>query len=58
MTLPESAIGAETAFAWKTYGVSRRDKEPLLKFVVDALSMRGCKVLAATDPTSAILHRF
>jgi hypothetical protein len=45
MKPPESAIGTAQAFGWKTYGVSRADKEPLLRFIVEALQMRGCRVI-------------
>lgn len=53
MTLPDSAIGAEVAFGWKTYSVSRRDKAPLLEFIVRALESRECRVLHASRPDKA-----
>lgn len=53
MDLPESASGAQSAFGWKTYGVSRADKAPLLAFVTRALEMRSCKIVSATDPIEA-----
>ncbi len=53
MAIPESAAGFETAITWKTYHVRRADKEPLLRFIVDALRMRGCEVLHASDPGRA-----
>jgi hypothetical protein len=45
MKPPDSAIGTSQAFGWKTYGVSRADKEPLLRFIIEALQMRGCRVV-------------
>ncbi len=38
------SVGEERAFAWKVYGVSARDKGPLLAFIREALEMRGCVV--------------
>ena len=38
---------------YRTYSVSRRDKEPLLAFIVDALEGQGCQILKATDPDIA-----
>jgi hypothetical protein len=53
MKMPESAAGTERAFGWKAYSVSRADKEPLLRFIVEALEMRGCQVLHASEPNRA-----
>lgn len=53
MTLPESAAGLAAAATWKTYSVSRADKAPLLRFLVEALEMRGCQVLHASEPNRA-----
>lgn len=53
MKLPESAVGAAKAFGWKTYSVRPRDKAPLLRFIVDALQMRGCKVVKTSEPSRA-----
>jgi DNA (cytosine-5)-methyltransferase 1 len=53
MDLPESAAGVESAINWKTYSVSRSGKEPLLKFILDALQMRGCSIVFASEPTEA-----
>ena len=47
----ELAIGTAQAFGWKTYGVSRADKEPLLRFIVEALQMCGCRV-TFTSPSN------
>lgn len=46
MTLPESATGHGSALSWKSYSVRRSDKEPLLQFIVDGLTMRGCRVVS------------
>lgn len=51
--VPESSIGSAGALSWKTYGVSRTEKEKLLKFIVDGIQDRGCKVISATDPAFA-----
>lgn len=53
MDLPESAAGVANAFAWKTYVVRRSAKASLLKFIVDALTMRNCRVVFTTEPTHA-----
>jgi hypothetical protein len=53
MDLPESATGLAAACNWKTYSVSRADKAPLLRFITDALRMRGCEVIFASDPGRA-----
>ena len=53
MVLPESAAGLVTAVSWKTYAVSRADKAPLLRFIVEALEMRGCNVLYTSEPNRA-----
>src|SRR5437879_2593988 len=38
---------------YRRYSVSRRDKEPLLRFIVDALESSGCRVLRASEPDVA-----
>lgn len=53
MELPESSIGAERAFGWKTYSVSPTDKAPLLGFLREGLEDRGCKILHASGPDRA-----
>jgi hypothetical protein len=53
MRLPESGSGTAKALGWKTYSVRRSDKEPLLKFILEALVMRGCRVLHASPPDQA-----
>ena len=40
MSSDDASIGTETAFSWKVYSVSTRDKEPLLRFIHDALKAR------------------
>lgn len=45
MKLPESSAGRERAFDWKTYSVSQTDKAPLLNFIVEALEVRGCRIV-------------
>lgn len=39
------SIGQGQAFSWRVYPVSARDKAPLLKFIRDALELRGCQIL-------------
>jgi Methylase-associated X1 len=48
--------GERSAFTWKTYSVSERDKEPLLSFVREALEVRGCVVLYASPARQAPFH--
>jgi hypothetical protein len=45
MTNDDVSVAEEKAFAWKVYSVRASDKEPLHKFVRDALEGRGCKIL-------------
>ncbi len=53
MPLLESSTGTLSALEWKTYSVSRKGKEPLLRFIVEALEIRGCRIVHATDPGQA-----
>jgi hypothetical protein len=53
MTLHESSSGLVIAAGWKIYSVRRSDKEPLLRFVRNALEMRDCRVLYASEPNQA-----
>jgi hypothetical protein len=53
MKTPESSAGFERPLAWKTYSVSRSDKEPLLRFIIEALEIRGCRILSASPPNRA-----
>lgn len=50
------SVGEERAFAWKVYGVSARDKEPLLTFIRAALEMRGCTVRHVGPANRAPFH--
>ncbi|MGH9806849.1 MAG: hypothetical protein ACRD9W_06240, partial [Terriglobia bacterium] len=36
-----------------TYGVSPKDREPLIRFMLDALKKRGCQIIHAPSPDSA-----
>lgn len=38
---------------YRTYRVSRRDKEPLLDFMLEGLRMAGCRILHHSDPSEA-----
>ena len=49
----ESSIGLLNAFEWKTYSVRRSDKIVLLRFITDALKMRDCRLVHASDPGQA-----
>lgn len=42
-----------SALEWKSYSVSRADKEPLLAFVVKALEMRDCRIVHSSDASRA-----
>ncbi|MEJ2625696.1 MAG: hypothetical protein P8Z80_14480, partial [Pseudolabrys sp.] len=53
MSTPESASGSAKAFTWKTYSVGRADKEPLLRFIIEGLESRGCRILSSSPPNQA-----
>jgi hypothetical protein len=36
-----------------TYGVSRSDREPLIRFMIDALEKQGCRIIFAPPPNVA-----
>jgi hypothetical protein len=38
---------------YRTYAVDKRDKEPLLRFILSALDAEGCRLLRASDPRQA-----
>lgn len=38
---------------YRTYGVSRKDREPLLDFMLQALRGEGCHILYSSAPTQA-----
>lgn len=40
-------------FEYRTYGVSRKDREPLLDFMLDALREEECRILYTSPPTEA-----
>ena len=49
-------MGAQTVlplFGLRTYGVSRKDRDPLLAFMLDALRAEGCRILYSSPPTEA-----
>ena len=53
MKLPKGATPVVSALEWKSYSVSRADKEPLLAFLVKALEMRDCRVVYASEASRA-----
>ncbi len=38
---------------YRTYRVRRKDREPLVRFMVEALECQGCRVIFASDPGEA-----
>ncbi len=50
------SVGVESAFSWKVYSVSARDKEPLLQFIRDALEQRGCTIQHVSPANRAPFH--
>lgn len=40
-------------FTYETYGVSRRDRGPLVEWMVDALELCGCRILRVGEPDRA-----
>jgi len=38
---------------YRRYNVSRSSKEPLLHFILSSLGKSGCRILKASEPTSA-----
>lgn len=53
MSHPESAIGIARAFTWKTYSVSAAEKGLLLKFIIDGLEERSCRIVSASPSNRA-----
>lgn len=51
--IPEAATGTEAPLSWKTYAVRASEKALLLRFVLQGLEARGCRVTASTDPGHA-----
>lgn len=50
------SIGEANTFSWKIYGVSAYDKEPLVKFMREALEARGCCILHVGPANRAPFH--
>jgi len=50
------SAGVETAFSWRFYTVSARDKEPLLSFIREALEARGCLIHYTSPANRAPFH--
>lgn len=48
-----SAPANRSVLAHRTYRVLTRDKEPLLRFILDALHAEGCRVLSHSPPNEA-----
>lgn len=48
-----SSIGKQNPFSWPTYSVSSHDKEPLIGFIREALTARGCKMVHASAANRA-----
>src|SRR3972149_5671712 len=38
---------------FRTYGVSQSDREPLIRFMVDALKSQGCRIIHSPFPRTA-----
>ena len=53
MDLLDSSSGTSSPLDWKTYSVSRAAKKPLLLFITQALTARGCRIIHASDPATA-----
>jgi hypothetical protein len=49
----ESTTPVLNALEWETYSVRRSGKEPLLRFLTEALEMRRCRVVYASDAGQA-----
>jgi hypothetical protein len=50
------SIGEETAFSWKVYSVSARDKAPLIQFIREAFEARGCTIRHISTTDRAPFH--
>lgn len=53
MSLTDASAGRQSAFDWKVYSVRRSEKQLLLSFITEALELRGCHVVHASDPGQA-----
>lgn len=51
--IPDSEPDIQSSLRWRTYSVQRARKAPLLEFVLNALSGRGCQILHASQPDRA-----
>jgi hypothetical protein len=49
MGVPDSSSGTATALQWKTYSVQRNEKAALLRFILDGLMMRECRIISVSD---------
>lgn len=47
------ATTREVPLGYRTYSVSRRDREPLLRWIVGALEDAGCRMLGVSEPELA-----
>jgi hypothetical protein len=56
MSDDDVSVGEERAFGWKVYSVSARDKEPLLRFIREALEARGCTIQHVGPANRAPFH--
>jgi hypothetical protein len=50
------SIGEEAAFSWKVYSVGASAKEPLLRFIREALEKRGCTIRYTSGANRAPFH--
>ncbi|MCA0848105.1 hypothetical protein [Salipiger thiooxidans] len=46
-------LPTKTALSWTSYSVSKRSKQPLLDFILDALKDHGCTILRHSNAQSA-----
>jgi hypothetical protein len=53
MPRSESQASLDSAFQWQSYSVRRSQKESLLRFIIDALTKRGCRVIHVSSPRRA-----
>jgi len=56
MSGDDVSVGEETAFSWKVYSVSARDKAPLIRFIREALEARGCTIHHMSATNRAPFH--
>lgn len=56
MSDDDVSIGEQSAFSWKIYSVSAHDKEPLLRFMQEALDARGCTIVHIGPANRAPFH--